>query len=126
MSICNRSSINTWFFNVLFSISFISCTRHQKIVIKRFPDGSPAIIYDYANKNDTSDYIYTEYSSNGKLRQIDSVIDGKIIGKPTIYHEDGSVARIDSLFHPRDRYSAQWDGIMTNFFEGEKYLVNLK
>jgi len=112
-----RNSISVNIFIAFLFLNAASCKRPGKKVIDRFKDGSIGILYDYPDLRDTSTYTYWEYYRNGKVHQKLFVEKNKIIGTPTTYYPNGQIFTVDSLFHPRDRFSESWDGIMRRYYE---------
>jgi antitoxin component YwqK of YwqJK toxin-antitoxin module len=101
---------------LLFQIA--SCKKPVKKIIGRYADGTPGVVYEYADKGDTSNYISKDYYPNGRIRRIAIVTDGQVTGKVTTFHENGKISQIDSLLHPRKIIDdGDWDADVTSFYD---------
>lgn len=103
---------------VLFLICLVpmSCKNPIKKVISRYPDGTPGVIYEYSDKNDTLNFISKSYYHNGNIHKISTVVGGKFIGKPTTFYENGKISQIDSLLHRRSPDENDWDADVVTFY----------
>jgi antitoxin component YwqK of YwqJK toxin-antitoxin module len=108
---------------ILLFLSFDSCQRAQKKVISRFKNGVPFLIYEYANPNDTSNYIYQEFYPNAKIHEQLKVESNMVVNYPTRYYSSGKIYEIDTMLRPRERYSPSWDGWITRYGEDGKKLA---
>jgi len=95
-----------------------SCKKPVKKIIGRYADGTPGVVYEYADKGDTSNYISKDYYPNGSIRRIAIVTNGQVTGKVTTYYENGKISQIDSLLHPRKIIDdGDWDADVTSFYD---------
>jgi antitoxin component YwqK of YwqJK toxin-antitoxin module len=106
------------FIPLIFQLS--ACKSEAKKVIKRFPDGVPSVVFEYADKSDTLNYVIKTYHHNGKVRQVATIKDGNFTGQGVTYYPDGKVSEIDSLSKARNMKWDDWDGVSTHFYENGK------
>jgi len=106
---------------------FCSC-QHEYHVKKYYDSGEMKHKYVYANKNDTSNYLYYGYYKNGNYKKKVNVINGKKEGHFINYYDNGKIKEIysfkDNLFHgPWKRYDKQGTIEDESFFFNGQYFL---
>ncbi|HET6256756.1 MAG TPA: hypothetical protein VFE32_21975 [Puia sp.] len=98
-------------------LSGIGCTHQVKRVVARYANGKAASVLVYPDSNDTTTYEMTNYFPDGNIFKVAQIRNGKYVGKKVTYFESGKVSQVDSLFHPCNRFTKEWDGMLFRFNE---------
>ena len=103
---------------------FVSCKTEYKDVIEKYNDGKPKDVHIYKSNDNKKNYQIIRYFQNGKIQFIGIVKNGKFIGQKINYNSNGKLKQIDSLINPCELDFCCCDGRVTKFDTNGKILVD--
>jgi len=99
---------------------FSSCKNEYHKVAERYPDGKVKDVWVYADKSDSTNFIFYSYYEDGKVRFKSKVLNNKYIGEKISYYESGQLQRIEKLYYPVALDDSLYDCDIINYQENGK------
>ncbi len=94
-----------------------SCKSPLTKVVTKHKNGNPAIVADLPDRRDTLNYTVRIYFSDGQLKRIAQVTNGKYSGVIKTYYESGKLSQLDSLINPCSIQTGACDETCIRFYE---------
>ena len=98
-------------------VLLFSCKSDMQKTMAKFRNGSPAVVYYYPNKADTSHFVVKYYFQNGRIEKEATLQKGKFVGKKITYFPNGKIYQVDSLSMPCDTNAYACDGTLVRYNE---------
>ncbi len=100
---------------ILIIIIFASCKTEYKEVVEKYKNGSPKNICIFENKDNKKDYQIIWYFEDGQIQFHGTVKNGKFVGQKLNYYANGKLKQIDSIINPCDLDFCCCDGKVVRY-----------
>lgn len=112
-----NNSLLVCYLLLIIIICLFSCKNDYKKIVAMNRNGTPGLVYEYANKNDTANFKVKIYYPDGRLQKEGAVVNGKYVGEIITYFHNGKIYEMDSLSEPCDIDSSPCTGALSRYNE---------
>jgi antitoxin component YwqK of YwqJK toxin-antitoxin module len=103
----------------IFAVSSLwaGCKRPKTKIVLRHTDFTKSMVFYYPDRDDTTNFISTEYYPNGQISKLDTVQNGYVVGTGKEYFPDGKIYHLVHFAAHTRAFNDHWDGTITQYYE---------